>query len=333
MIALCTAWTNRSVNSGHRVSQAFRRITFGGNSSKRNITTLDRMVQPGDAVGTDMGVMQIGKKLGEGSYGAVFDAYWSTAGKTIAFKVEKPPEISNFGNSPIVPRDFSRITYELGVMLKFNGTYGFPLVYTANMNGMFKYYAMQKLGKSLSALRKEAGGRLTTRKVVRVAGEILDRLEVVHKKGFLMYDMHLGNFLLKDDVLFVIDLGMAFPYILNGRHINQGNSFIPASYKNHIFASRMDSKGMIVSRRDELERYLYLLVMLSKGSLPWSSHKETTKVIMHKLNSRIEDICRDEAEWLTPAFEYVYSMRFDETPNYEFFRKLFRSKLKQLREL
>ena len=296
------------------------------------LKNLDHMVIVGESIKTRIGIMDILKKLGEGSYGAVFEAFWKAGRRNVAFKVEKPPEASIYEKNSIVPRDYSRITYEYRMMEKLNNTYGFPLVYTANMDGKYKFYAMQKLGKSLSKLRKDAGGRLRTRQVIDLAGQILERLEVLHRRGILMYDLHEGNFLLHRNTLYVIDLGMAFPYIIAGKHVSEGASFIPPDYKNHVFASRRDSKGQMVSRRDELERFLYLIVMLNVGSLPWDKHEKRSDRIQHKLEASLSEVCHDEAAWLRPAFEYVDSMKFQEEPNYEFFRLLFQSRLKQIKQ-
>ena len=291
---------------------------------------LERMVQAGDDVRTDVGVMRIVKKLGEGSYGSVFEAYWESAGRSVALKIEKPPAKSAFEKSKVVPRDYTRITHEFRMMELFNNTNGFPLVYTSSMRGKFKFYAMQKLGKSLSKLKKEAGGRLPTSTVIELGEQMLNRLEAIHRKGFLMYDIHLGNFLVKDKTVYAIDLGMAFPYIIKGRHISEGASFIPRSYKNYTFASKRDCRNRIVSRRDDLERFLYVLVRLNTGSLPWDVHEKDSDVKIHKERALPSEICHEEAQWLVPAFKYVESMKFDEEPNYEFFRLLFEAKRKQI---
>lgn len=327
-LSVSFAGDRKSRNDHHRHSNY---LGISG-ASKGVLNDLDHMVIVGEAVKTRIGIMDILKKLGEGSYGAVFEAYWKAGRRNVAFKVEKPPEASIYEKNNIVPRDYSRITYEYRMMDKLNNTYGFPLVYTANMNGKYKFYAMQKLGKSLSKLKKDAGGRLPTRQVIYLARQILERLEVLHRRGILMYDLHEGNFLLHRNTLYVIDLGMAFPFKISGEHISDGASFIPPDYKNHVFASRRDSTGKMVSRRDELERFLYLIVMLNVGSLPWDKHEKRSDRIRHKLEASLTEICHDEAAWLKPAFEYVDSMKFQEEPNYEFFRMLFQSRLKQIKQ-
>lgn len=54
-------------------------------------------------------------------------------------------------------------------MKMFNTTVGFPLVHTGHIEGASRYYVMEKLGKSLRDLQKQAGGSLQKRIVVRVA--------------------------------------------------------------------------------------------------------------------------------------------------------------------
>ena len=304
-----------SVLALHLVSASFR---------------MDESPLPGDSVLTEVGSITILGILGEGAYGTVFKADWS--GRSVALKVEKVGVKRGFVKAGLPMPDFSRITHEYRMMSLLASTRGFPHVYTANFEGKYKYYAMQLLGKPLSQLFRENGGRLSTRLVIALGDQILNRLEVIHRNGFLMYDMHLNNFLLDNGTVYAIDLGLAIPFLVDGEHIAFGTSFILQRQKNDVFASRRDSQGLTVSRRDELERFLYILVMLNAGSLPWGRVESSWEVMLIKTMVKIDDICFGEAKWLKPAFKYVFGMGFDEEPNYNLLRKLFSDRLDELKE-
>lgn len=291
---------------------------------------MDRLPIPGESILTELGSMKIRRLMGEGSYGRVYEADWT--GGSVAIKVEKVGVKREFVNADLPVRDFSRMTHEYRMMCLLADTRGFPRLYAANFEGRYKYYAMQLLGKPLSKLLKERGGRLSTRLVISLGDQILNRLEAIHRKGFLMYDLHLNNFLLDDGTVYAIDLGLAIPFLVGGEHIALGTSFIPERHKHDIFASRRDSQGLVVSRRDELERFLYLLVRLNVGSLPWEKAESSAEVMLIKTMVKVDDICFGKAKWLKPALMYVFGMRFDEEPNYNLLRKLFSDRLDELKE-
>lgn len=282
--------------------------------------SLELFPYAGDELHTEVGKMVFTKSLGEGDFGAVFRADWKTGGRPVALKVAKPSSLNDIDRKSLPVSDYGEITHEYRMMSLLSKSHGFPRIYTKNFEGYYKYYAMQLLGKDLFTLWREYDSKMPTSLVISIAGQILNRLEDIHRLGYLMYDLHLGNFVLDDGIVYAIDLGMAFPYLVDGKHIEFGESFLPQKYKHRKLSSRRDSEGFMVSRRDEMERFLYLLVTLNVGSLPWEKSRD---IVFRKRTATLDEICKGNADWLKPAFRYVLRMRFDEKPNYDKFRKFF----------
>jgi hypothetical protein len=87
-----------------------------------------------------------------------------------------------------------------------------------------------------------------------------------------------------------------------------------------------DAEGFSVSRRDDLERLLYLLVDLSIDYLPWM-HKKGSKLIQDiKKKSSPERICVGDAGWLLGAMKYVFALSFFDEPNNAYIHELFNEK-------
>lgn len=293
---------------------------------------LDHMPHEGEMLLTVVGYVQVLSRLGSGTYGKVFKVAWGSS--VVALKVEKRIKredertvrsFSHYG----APDGYTQIIHEYRMMHMMSGTFGFPVVYGADFSGDYKYYLMELLGPSVSSIRSKApGGRLDDATVAALGIQMLDRLESIHQKGYLMYDIHTGNFLVKSERLYAIDLGMAYPYRKHGKHVRHGTrSFIPQRFKHHGYISRRDAAGLLCSRRDELERFLFVIVKLRLGRLPWSHLTDNRLIAEFKAAASPSKICRGGAEWLIPALEHVYSLGFKQRPDYEYLRRIFKSKI------
>lgn len=128
----------------------------------------------------------------------------------------------------------------------------------------------------------------------------------------------------------MIDLGLAkrFKDPKTGQHIKfkQNRSMVGTIR----YASINSHEGFETSRRDDLEAIGYVLVFLFKGKLPWQGvkakkHKEKRMKIKEiKIESTKDGLCSDMPEEFQTYFNYVTSLQFDEDPDYDYIRKLFK---------
>lgn len=96
------------------------------------------------------------------------------------------------------------------------------------------------------------------------------------------------------------------------------------------YASIAAHLGIEQSRRDDLEALGYSLVYLLKGELPWQGTQAANKaeksqlILDVKISILPELLCNGLPPEFTIFFNYVRSLRFDEKPDYQFLRKIFR---------
>lgn len=96
------------------------------------------------------------------------------------------------------------------------------------------------------------------------------------------------------------------------------------------YASVNAHKGMELSRRDDLESIGYVLLYFCKGSLPWQglqarNDQERYKLITEKkLSISVERLCRELPDEFKDYLNYCKGLQFDEEPDYEFLRGLFK---------
>ena len=95
-------------------------------------------------------------------------------------------------------------------------------------------------------------------------------------------------------------------------------------------------KGIIPSRRDDLESLGYMLIYLYKNTLPWE-HIEAinktelvTKLFNIKALIPMNTLCKNLPNEMTEYMTYTKSLKFDEKPNYNYLRKLFEIMLKKI---
>ena len=275
----------------------------------------------GDVIQTGKGSLTVKKYIGGGAYGHVFMGILdspSLGRVRVAIKCQKP-NVPILPFKGVIPKDYSQIQHEFKMMLMMSGTTGFPEIYTGNFKGSVKYYVMELLGKSLDSMRNSSkGGLIKPEIALPMAIQMINRIEAIHAKGYLAYDLHLGNFLYKHGTVYLIDLGLAIPYMVNGKHVRQKGTHIPNRVKNHLLTTRHDENGETYSRRDDIERVLILVVYILTGRLPWTGLRKDQ---IHSMKSTLsaKRMSRD-VPWMRDIFEHVFSLGFDAEPKYQFIR-------------
>ncbi len=138
----------------------------------------------------------------------------------------------------------------------------------------------------------------------------------------------------------MIDYGLAKKYRDNktGVHIPyKDNKSLTGTAR---YASIYTHLGIEQSRRDDLEGLGYMLIYLLRGSLPWQGFKAKTKkekyqsIMESKMSNRPEILCKDLPgkkvfilEEFTQYLNYVRELQFDEKPDYQYLKDLFKKLL------
>lgn len=84
------------------------------------------------------------------------------------------------------------------------------------------------------------------------------------------------------------------------------------------------------SRRDDLESLGYLLMYFLRGSLPWQGLRATTKTQKYerirnkKMDTPVEVLCKGFPQEFMIYLNYTRSLRFEETPDYQYLKQLLR---------
>lgn len=266
----------------------------------------------------------INEKIGEGSFGNVFNALNLESKERVAIKIEEKQKDS----------DLLKREYQILKTLKNNNI---PKVYMfgnyQNMNAM----VMELLGDSLTKCHEKMNKSISFESALILALELFKTIKFIHSLGFIHRDLKPDNIMFgkgkKSNIAYIIDFGLCKKYMDNNIHIPfSSNKKLVGTAR---FSSINSHKGYELSRRDDLESICYIIIYLIKGSLPWQGltveegENQYTKIFEKKNETRVCDLCSNLPSCIKEILQYVKNLDFDENPDYDFIIRNIENSLKE----
>ena len=262
---------------------------------------------------------KVGKKIGKGSFGEVFQGTDIITNQKIAIKIE-----------PIEKKKISILQEEIKIYEKITQCYHVPQIIWHGKTDTNRILVMDLYGSSLETLKRK-DFQFTVPIVSRLAIQILQALQQVHDRKVLHRDLKPDNILIgaNRDInhFYLVDFGLSKNFIRNGSHLEyrEDKSFVGtlrySSVKSHI--------GIQQSRRDDLESFGYVLIYLLQSDLPWTTGSSKDKeakykhIKLTKIVARLQDLCKGIPIEFYQYLCYCKNLDFEETPNYEYLIQLF----------
>ncbi|KAF9052925.1 CK1/CK1/CK1-G protein kinase [Panaeolus papilionaceus] len=271
---------------------------------------------------------RVGRKIGEGSFGVIFEGTNLLNSQTVAIKFEprkaEAPQL----------RDECR-SYRI-----LAGCPGIPQIYHFGQEGLHNILVIDLLGPSLEDLFDMCGRKFTTKTVCMAAKQMLTRAQTIHEKNLIYRDIKPDNFLIGrpgtkgSNIIHVVDFGMAKQY-----RDPKTKQHIPYRERKSLsgtarYMSINTHLGREQSRRDDLEALGHVFMYFLRGSLPWQGLKAATnkqkyeKIGEKKQTTPIKELCEGFPEEFGIYLNYVRKLGFEETPDYDFLRELFTKVMK-----
>ncbi|KAH7912238.1 kinase-like protein [Hygrophoropsis aurantiaca] len=266
---------------------------------------------------------RVGKKIGEGSFGVIFEGTNLLNSTTVAIKFEprkaEAPQL----------RDECR-SYRI-----LSGCPGIPQIYHFGQEGLHNILVIDLLGPSLEDLFDMCGRKFSIKTVCMAARQMLTRVQTIHEKNLIYRDIKPDNFLIgrpgtkTANVVHVVDFGMAKQY-----RDPKTKQHIPYRERKSLsgtarYMSINTHLGREQSRRDDLEALGHVFMYFLRGSLPWQGLKAATnkqkyeKIGEKKQTTPIKELAENYPEEFGIYLNYVRKLGFEETPDYDFLRELF----------
>jgi len=276
---------------------------------------------------------RVGKKIGEGSFGVIFEGTNLLNSQTVAIKFEprkaEAPQL----------RDECR-SYRI-----LAGCTGIPQIYHFGQEGLHNILVIDLLGPSLEDLFDMCGRKFSIKTVCMAARQMLSRVQIIHEKNLIYRDIKPDNFLIGRpgtkgaNIIHVVDFGMAKQY-----RDPKTKQHIPYRERKSLsgtarYMSINTHLGREQSRRDDLEALGHVFMYFLRGSLPWQGLKAATnkqkyeKIGEKKQTTPIKELCEGFPEEFGIYLNYVRKLGFEETPDYDFLRELFTKVMKSNNDL
>lgn len=257
----------------------------------------------------------VDKKLGEGGFGAVYKVSDSTG--QYALKVEG------------IGEGIQVLKMEVFVLTELTkkGSRHFCKIEDKGRFGTFNYVVMTLVGKSLQDLRKEGPGQHMSMGTAISSGiQCLEALEDLHGIGYLHRDVKPGNYtigrveLQEQRKVYILDFGMCRKFTNEQGIIRKPRA--AAGFRGTVrYAPISCHMQRELCRKDDVETWVYMIVELTTGNLPWKNVQDMNAVGDYKRRCRQEPFVKElfagcPREYVE-ILQYVDGLKYYDAPNYQ----------------
>ncbi|CAI4223335.1 unnamed protein product [Auanema sp. JU1783] len=263
----------------------------------------------------------IEKKLGEGAFGAVYQVRDPTG--CYALKVES------------AHAKYQTLKMEVHVLTELSNKNNrhFVRIMDRGRFGAFNFVVMTLVGKSLHDLRKESPSQhFSLPCAIGVGIQTLEAVQDLHEIGYLHRDLKPANYSIgraengEIRKIYVLDFGMCRKFISDDGIIRRPRS--QAGFRGTArYASLACHLNQDLSRKDDVENWLYMQIEMTIGRVPWKHTNDIGQIGEYKKRCRhppgINDLfppncpqeyrtimtMLDETDYYgTPPYESIYQI-------------------------
>ena len=264
------------------------------------------------------------KKLGEGSFGAIYSA--RSEHNFYAIKLENKNKGQN-----LLENEAYIMSYLHGKRIPFIKSFGYSREYNVLI--------MELMGKSLEDIFESLPiKKMTVNCVGKLGLQMIEILEYIHNKHIIHRDIKPDNFVMgkkeKSKYLYLLDFGLAKKY----RSSTTLKHYPMIKKKNLTGTARYASinalNGLTQSRRDDLEAVGYVMLYFLRGKLPWQGlhvkNKEDRyhRIMEIKIETTPSELCKGFPKEFEEYINYTRNLEYEQDPDYEYLKNLFHIILK-----
>ena len=266
------------------------------------------------------------KKLGQGSFGSIYQAQSLYSSKLYAVKLEDMKQ-----------EQF--ILEEESLLLSYLNCPRIPKIKSFGYSGSYIILVMELLGRSLDKIFNELPSKkLSIRCVCNIAYQLITIFEIIHNCDIIHRDIKPANIAIgleeKNKFIYLLDFGLSKKY--RSSRTKKHHPFIKNRklIGNARYSSINALDGGSQSRRDDLESLGYVLIYLLNGKLPWqgyisrSKEDKYYKIRQIKKKTTTKELCEGLPSQFEEYIQYTKNLEYEQDPDYDYLRNLFLTVLK-----
>lgn len=249
------------------------------------------------------------KLLGQGGYGDIYAVSDDTNGQIYAMKVE-PNNAERQG-----------LNFETNLMRRLQDSNLFPHFQEFGETNTHNFLVMGLYGPSISNTRRQLQQHhYTLSSALRIGLYMVRCIKDFHAHGFIHRDIKPGNFLLNpgsNNPLVLIDYGLSREFI-------DPSTGMPYPERAHCgfrgtskYASISAHENKDLSWKDDLISWMYSMIELIDGRLPWLSGRDFERTHRMKLTIPARTLFSSLPGEFIDIWRHLNYLRFNERPNYE----------------
>ena len=273
------------------------------------------------------GRYRLGKKIGTGAFGEIFEGTDIFDSSSVAIKLEH--------NSVKYPQ----LLFEAKLLKSIPGT-GIPVMHWFGIAGEYNAMVMDLLGQNLEDLYNYCAKNFSLKTILMITIQMIERLKHVHDNHYIHRDIKPENFLIGKDTtaktIYLLDFGLAKRYRDEYTHIHIPLKEIRNLTGTARYASCNAHNGLEQSRRDDMESIAYVILYFFRKKLPWQGLKCKDKNEKHakikeiKMSMTPEKLFEGLPKEFADYLNMVKKLGFEDEPTYknyiQMFTRLFKAK-------
>uniref|UniRef100_UPI0037E79818 serine/threonine-protein kinase VRK2 n=1 Tax=Semicossyphus pulcher TaxID=241346 RepID=UPI0037E79818 len=286
---------------------------------------------------------RLGKIIGQGGFGLIYLAS-QDVDRPVAEDTDYVIKVEYHENGPLfselkfyqrAAKPESMLQWKRSRKLDFLGVptyWGSGLA--ENNNLRYRFMAMDRLGRDLQKICEQNRGRLKKATVLQLGQGLVAVLEYIHEHEYVHADIKAANLMLgyKDpEQVYLADYGLSYRYCPDGLHKDYKENPKKGHNGTIEYTSLDAHKGLVPSRRGDLQILGFCLLHWLCGSLPWDNVlKNPTEVqeakarLMDNLPESVQQLSVSGAstDEVAAFLLYVNTLDYQEKPDYNHLKTL-----------
>ncbi|XP_012273530.1 serine/threonine-protein kinase VRK1 [Orussus abietinus] len=296
---------------------------------------------------TDMSKKQwvIGTSIGTGGFGEIYSAAPYNSKQTSEYpavvKIEPHENGPLFVEMHFYMRNAKPADIDAWKKKRKLTTLGMPRYVGSGSheynNTKYRFVVMDRYGTDLWKLFLENGRRFPEHTVYRIARQIIDILQYIHERSYVHADIKGGNLLLdtkSQNQVYLVDFGLASHYTTKTEYKLDPKK----AHNGTIEYTSRDAHMGVATMRGDMEILGFNMIQWLCGALPWEKDLSDPIIVQQHKEKAFKNIqaflkeCFKESppEPVTQYMSILASMKFDDVPDYDKFRKVLSNGLQKL---